>query len=222
MLLNKEDVQLQNSLLNHNNVSAIDLRTVNELHEKAFNADNFHDKTPNLLLHELQLENSLGRCIQQARRSDFSLMLAMLCDDVREQSQFYLPTNEQQADKQFNDLTLRNMLELPEAAPLSLDELSTIPSFNQANLVEAEQFDTLRLTNTLSPKPIAFRDNNKFICEDVLSNTSLVCQQKYNQLLENAGKAEDHDVLNSGVTPVLNKLSSIDAVKWLKCIKNMH
>ena len=146
----------------------------------------------------------------------------MLCDDVREQSQFYLPTNEQQADKQFNDLTLRNMLELPEAAPLSLDELSTIPSFNQANLVEAEQFDTLRLTNTLSPKPIAFRDNNKFICEDVLSNTSLVCQQKYNQLLENAGKAEDQDVLNSGVTPVLNKRSSIDAVKWLKCIKNMH
>jgi hypothetical protein len=222
MLLNKEDVQLQNSLLNHNNVSTIDLRTVNQLHEKAFNAENFHDNAPDLLLHELQLENSLGLCIQQARRSDFSLMLAMLCDDVREQSQFYLPTNEQQADKQFDDLTLRNMLELPEAAPLALNELSTIPSFNQANLVEAEQFASLRLINTLSPKPIAFRDNNKFICEDVLSNTSLVCQQKYHQTLEDSSEGNQQSEISLGVTPVLNKRSSIDAVKWLKCIQSMH
>jgi len=47
-----------------------------------------------ILLHELQLGEQLNESVHQARRADFSLMLAMLCDDVREQSQFILPKSE--------------------------------------------------------------------------------------------------------------------------------
>ena len=45
----------------------------------------------NILLHELQLGEQLNDSVVQARRADFSLMLAMLAEDVREQSQFVLP-----------------------------------------------------------------------------------------------------------------------------------
>jgi hypothetical protein len=70
------------------------------------------------LLHELQLGEQLNECVHQSRRSDFSLMLAMLCDDVREQSQFILPKSAPidgtSTDiKEVNNKTLRKHFDLP-------------------------------------------------------------------------------------------------------------
>ena len=49
----------------------------------------------NVLLHELQLGEQLNESVEQTRRADFSLMLAMLAEDVREQSQFLLPKTQE-------------------------------------------------------------------------------------------------------------------------------
>ncbi len=161
------------------------------------------------LLHELQLGEQLNECVHQSRRSDFALMLAMLCDDVREQSQFILPqteqidgteTNEEQATNQ----ALRTYFDLPKEAPLALENIEQINQYNQGQLIVNNDLPSLHLTNAISPNPLAFRDDNRHISNNILSNTSLVCQEKYAQNQE--GK-------------VINKPLNMHVESWLKVIQ---
>ncbi|WP_220465517.1 VC2046/SO_2500 family protein [Colwellia sp. BRX10-3] len=131
-----------------------------------------------ILVHELQLGEQLNESVHHARRSDFSLLLAMLTDDVRAHSQFKLPLS-QTPEKNTTSEQLRKYFQLPNEAPLSLKNVEDISRYNQAGLVENHQFELLRLTNTLNPKPLAFRDDAKHISQQVMSNTSLYCQQKH-------------------------------------------
>jgi len=161
------------------------------------------------LLHELQLGEQLNECVHQSRRSDFSLMLAMLCDDVREQSQFILPKAEPidgtSTDKeQVNNQMLRKHFDLPAEAPLALKNIQQINQYNQAQLIADNDLPSLHLINAISPKPLAFRDDNKHVSNNILSNTSLVCQEKY------ALKQEEN---------VLNKPLDMHAEGWLKAIQ---
>ena len=133
-----------------------------------------------ILIHELQLGEQLNESVHSERRSDFSLMLAMLTNDVRAHSQFKLPRSET-PEKITSTELLRKELQLPDEAPLALAEMVELSSFNQAELIEKQQLDHLRLANTLQPKPLAFRDDAKHIEQQVLANTSLYCQQKHEQ-----------------------------------------
>ncbi|SEL26583.1 Ribosomal S4P [Colwellia chukchiensis] len=133
-----------------------------------------------ILVHELQLGEQLNESVHQARRADFSLMLAMLTDDVRAHSQFHLPQT-QLTEKTTTSDQLRKFLQLPKAAPLALDKIEDIATFNQASAVERQQLTAVRLTNALAPKPLAFRDDRQFIPSQVLTNTSLHCQQRHQQ-----------------------------------------
>ena len=72
-----------------------------------------------ILVNELQLGEQLNTCIHAKRRSDFSLMLAMLTDDVRAHSQFSLPLTEVEV-VDTTDTSLRKTFHLPEPAPLAL------------------------------------------------------------------------------------------------------
>ena len=161
------------------------------------------------LLHELQLGEQLNTCVQQSRRSDFALMLAMLCDDVREQSQFILPKAFSVDDgfvdkKTMDNQTLRNYFDLPEPAPIALKNMQQINRYNQAQLIADHDLVTLHLTNALSPNPLAFRDNANHIASDVLTNTQLNCQAKHAQKNQ-----ED----------VLNKPLNIQVDSWIKSIQ---
>ena len=161
------------------------------------------------LLHELQLGEQLNECVHQSRRSDFSLMLAMLCDDVREQSQFILPKAEpidgtSTDKKQVNNQILRKHFDLPEEAPLALKNIQQIKQYNQGQLVADNDLASLHLTNAISPKPLAFRNDNKHISNNVLSNTSLICQEKH------ALRQEEK---------VINKPLDMHVENWLKAIQ---
>jgi len=161
------------------------------------------------LLHELQLGEQLNECVHQARRSDFSLMLAMLCDDVREQSQFILPETTpidgtSTEKSQVNNHILRKHFDLPEEAPLALKNIEQINQYNQGQMVADNDITSLHLQNALTPKPLAFRNDNKHIASDILSNTSLVCQEKH------ALKQE---------VKVLNKPLDMHVEGWLKAIQ---
>jgi len=161
------------------------------------------------LLHELQLGEQLNECVHQSRRSDFSLMLAMLCDDVREQSQFILPNTAPidgtSTDKeQVTNQVLRRHFDLPEEAPLALKNIEQINQYNQGQLVADNDLASLHLINALTPNPIAFRDNNKHIPSTVLSNTSLVCQEKHALAQEEK---------------VINKPLDMHVEGWLKAIQ---
>jgi len=161
------------------------------------------------LLHELQLGEQLNECVHQSRRSDFSLMLAMLCDDVREQSQFILPNTAPidgtSTDKaQVTNQILRKHFELPEAAPLALKSIEQINRYNQGQLVADNDLTSLHLINALTPNPLAFRDDNMHISSDVLSNTSLVCQEKHALTQEEK---------------VINKPLDMHVEGWLKAVQ---
>ncbi len=153
------------------------------------------------LLHELQLGEQLNDCVHQSRRADFSLMLAMLCDDVREQSQFVLP-QASAIDGTATDVkeqttnTLRTYFDLPLEAPLALENIEQIHQYNQASLIVDNDLPNLHLSNAIAPKPLAFRNDNKHINSNVIGNTSLVCQAKYakNQLDECINKPLDMKV----------------------------
>lgn len=153
-----------------------------------------------VLIHELQLGESLNQCVQQARRADFALMLAMLTDDVRESSQFLVPQTEVE-EKVENTETLRKIFDLPKPQPLSLSSIESVSQYNQANLVAEGQVDALRLTNVLNPKPLSFRDDTKHVPTEVMANTSIHCQRRA------LDKAKPERL-------------SLNAKEWLKSLQN--
>lgn len=174
--------------------------------DNTFN-NNSTNSTP--LLHELQLGEELNNCLHQSRRSDFSLMLAMLCDDVREQSQFILPKSlpidGTAADKKLLDTqTLRKYFDLPNEMPLALKNMQEIKRYNQGQLIAENNLTSLHLSDVLSPKPLAFRNNAKHISYTVLTNTSLSCQEKLKLKQDNT---------------TINKPLDMHIQGWLKTIQ---
>mgnify|MGYP002700449642 CR=1 FL=1 len=169
-------------------------------------SDNNRAASSEILLHELQLGEQLNESVHQARRADFSLMLAMLCDDVREQSQFILPKSElNSADLLVqNNEVLRQHFDLPEQAPLSLKNIEQISQYNQGQLVADNDLVSVQLSNALSPKPLAFRDDNHHITSNILGNTSLTCQEKHTHQQSSA---------------VLNKRMNMNVESWLKTVQ---
>lgn len=168
----------------------------------------------NALLHELQLGEKLNESVVADRRADFSLMLAMLAKDVREQSQFILPKSPFSEPAKLSNSELRKQFHLPKEAPLSLSTLNELEQFNQAKSIEEGHLASLHLTNALNPKPLAFRDDKQHIELTVMQNTSLSCQLKYQQAiaerLNNHDKPEDEP---------LTKPLSFNAKAWLDGIQ---
>lgn len=154
-----------------------------------------------ILVHELQLGEQLNESVHHARRSDFSLMLAMLTDDVQAHSQFKLPLTET-SEKTTSNEQLRKYFQLPNEAPIALKNLEDIVEFNQVTLIEQQQFEQLRLVNALKPKPIAFRDDVSFINQEVMTNTSLYCQQKHQQKSVNQSAARADFNVNAWLSTV--------------------
>lgn len=138
----------------------------------------------NVLLHELQLGEQLNESVEQTRRADFSLMLAMLAEDVREQSQFLLPKSEEETAVELSNLALRKQFNLPDKAKLALTTPNEVNQFNQAHTIVDNDLANIHLTNAMMPKPLAFRDDNKHIESQVLENTSLFTQLKHKQAAE--------------------------------------
>ncbi|WP_076417844.1 VC2046/SO_2500 family protein [Colwellia sp. UCD-KL20] len=137
------------------------------------------DKIKNeILINELQLGEQLNQCIHKKERSQFSLLLAMLTDDVKAHAQFSLPKSETVTSQTDKD-NLRKQFKLPEAQLLSLKKIEQVGAYNQADLVLSNNLSKLRLLNAIKPSPLAFRDDKTFIAKNVLENTSLYCQKKY-------------------------------------------
>jgi hypothetical protein len=160
-----------------------------------------------ILVHELQLGEQLNVSVHSARRADFSLLLAMLSDDVPSHSQFSLPKTVVDT-KTTNDASLRKAFDLPDKAPLSLNENHSTAIFDQAELIQQNNLAELRLSNALLPKPLAFRDDKKHIRQEVLNNTSLYCQKKFNHTKNNTPQDTDSSRL------------SFDTKGWLNAVHN--
>lgn len=131
-----------------------------------------------LLIEEAQLGEQLNHCVHNERRSDFSLMLSMLTDDVLAQSQFKVPKTEIDAVST-SDEQLRRQFDLPPPAPIALDDLATIDRFSQAELMANQRLASINLATKLQSLPLAFRDDKTHIPTQILTNTTLYCQQQH-------------------------------------------
>ena len=146
-----------------------------------------------VLLHELQLGEQLSEIVEQTRRADFSLMLAMLADDVREQSQFLLPQTREATPADLSNIALRKQFNLPDKAALALTTPDDVKQFNQVQTIVDNDLANIHLTNAMMPKPLAFRDDKKHIESQVLENTSLFTQLKHKQAQEINSTSNDSD-----------------------------
>ncbi|QOL25163.1 queD like 2 [Thalassotalea sp. LPB0316] len=134
-----------------------------------------------LLVNESQLGSQLNHCVVEKRRSDFSLMLAMLSEDVRDFSEFHRAENNPHEQIIDPEVQLRRLFDLPKSQPLALESLEDIAHFNQAGEVVEQHFDDIRLKQCLAPKPLAFRDDKAFIPSQIKANLSLCQQQRLSQ-----------------------------------------
>lgn len=130
-----------------------------------------------VLIDEHQLGSKLNQCVHQGSRSEFSLLLAMLDEDVRFHAQFTLPQQgEFEHIKQADNL--RHFFDLPEPAPLALTNVEQIADFDQAEMIQTGRLNDLKLQDALHPKPLAFRNDKVHIPTNVITNTSIHCQHR--------------------------------------------
>ncbi|PCI58543.1 MAG: hypothetical protein COB35_13555 [Gammaproteobacteria bacterium] len=184
----------------------------------------------NVLFHEQQLGVQLNQCVHSKRRADFALMLALLTDDVREHSQFFLP-QEKSKNKEYSDELLRKAFHLPKIAPLALEKNTDIEKYSQAELIAKQQLPTLHLKNALTPLPLSFRHNKKHLPSSVLADTSIHCQNRYQQQMSNSvvnetsmDKSEQNKAgqkkAEQDKANLLNSAAFFNAKAWLDNIQN--
>jgi len=173
-----------------------------------------------VLLHELQLGEQLNESVVQTRRADFSLMLAMLAEDVREQSLFILPKAQQPVASDTSNSALRKEFSLPQKAPLALSSMDNIEQFNQAQSIVDNDIANIHLHNAMTPNPLAFRDDRQHIATEILQNTSLFCQLKHQQgqAINTSDCDSDKPLLQSLDQP-LTKSLNFNAKAWLDGIQ---
>lgn len=176
------------------------------------------DRVPsNALLHELQLGEQLNESVVQTRRADFTLMLAMLADDVREQSQFILPKAAEPVAEDVSNLALRKQFNLPASASIALSTPEGVKQFNQAQSIVDNDLANIHFTQAMNAKPLAFRDDKKHIETQVLQNTSLFTQLKHSQRTAVATSTTPGST--SDTDKPLNPPLSFDAKAWLDGIQ---
>lgn len=158
--------------------------------------------TDHLLINEIKLGIKLNQCVHENRRSDFSLMLAMLTEDAREFSEFCLPTAHKHTPQ---ETVLRKKFQLPNQQALALENMNQITQYNEVADIQQNNMSAIHLNNALSPKPLSFKNNSKHIPNNVLSNMNVHSQERY--LME-----KNNNRVNQPV--------SFNAVGWLNSIEN--
>ncbi|MBL4909328.1 MAG: hypothetical protein JKX78_04760 [Alteromonadaceae bacterium] len=175
-----------------------------------------------VLFHELQLGSELNECIHNERRADFILLLAMLTEDVREHSQFFVPkTNVKERD--YSDEALRKAFHLPNKAFLALQKSTDIEKLSQSKLIVDQQLATMHLQDALTPRPLAFRDDANYITSNILSDTNIHCQVKIQQKVyheKKSTKKELNDKEQNSKETSLNAAAFFNAKAWLDNIQN--
>lgn len=160
--------------------------------------------TDHLLINESKLGIKLNQCVHEKRRSDFSLMLAMLTEDAREFSEFTSP-HIAQAYPGTGDL--RKQFQLPEQQALALNNIDEISRYNEAQYLQDNKLQTIHLLDALVPKPLAFKNDNTHIANNILGNMNVHSQERY--FINKAAK-----------TSHTTQRANFNASLWLKNIEN--
>lgn len=148
----------------------------------------------NILTNEIQLGNQLSLCVAQNRRSDFSILLAMLSKDALDFSQFHLPQSDSQSfDKK--DSNLRLSLGAAAEQKLAPLEYNMLIGKENAKIIQKQGIEQFKLMNCLSPEPLAIRDDMSHINSQIIDNCELSVRKRIQsndiQLSQNQMNAVD-------------------------------
>ncbi|MCT8986386.1 VC2046/SO_2500 family protein [Shewanella phaeophyticola] len=124
------------------------------------------------LVNELQIGSRLNGVIEQNRRGEFGLLLAMLSADARDMAQFQL-------DKDLNvDQKLRKQFSLPPAQSLVADVSTDIHVTDNAPLFQQQGARQFQLQQALTPEAFVIRDAQPDAMVEVLSNCDELTKRK--------------------------------------------
>lgn len=159
--------------------------------------------TDHLLINESKLGIKLNQCVHEERRSDFSLMLAMLTEDAREFSEFSLPVTE---NIPLETLELRKQFHLPEQQALALRNIDDVSRYNESQYIQENNMRAIHLLDALIPKPLTFKNDNKHVANNILGNMNVHSQERY--FMDKATSTNN-----------INQRASFNSSLWLKNIE---
>ena len=144
-----------------------------------------------VLKNELDIGVSLNKATASSHRSDFSLILSLMSQDVRDMAQFELNDKDNlrshfelpEAQFELNDKdNLRSHFELPEDVPSEVN-LSEGNEFNEHSDVFRNQNHTeFRLHQSLKPEPLVCRGSVSKAIQQALDNCDIHTINRYKQV----------------------------------------
>ncbi|NOI65668.1 VC2046/SO_2500 family protein [Vibrio sp. 99-8-1] len=132
-------------------------------------------------INELHFGNDINTAVEQSRRADFSLLLAMFSEDVRETTPI-----EQFDTAPSEESDLRSQLDVPQARPLASDQSSYSSSAEIAKHFHAGGIQSAQLQADLRPDALAYiAENTHGLGEETYRNLSFHAKrQLINQTTE--------------------------------------
>ncbi|MCL1077546.1 queD-like protein [Parashewanella spongiae] len=128
------------------------------------------------LINELDTGLSLNLATVSNRRSDFSLLLALMSQDIRDMAQFELEHSQADAEK----LKLRKKFKLPAEETLIADlSTQTLPVDHSATF-QAQGVIEFRLQQNLKPEAIVSRGKYPADFTEAINNCDIHVSRKIN------------------------------------------
>lgn len=156
-----------------------------------------------ILINESQLGTRLNHAIDNDRRGEFALLLALLSSDARDMAQFHI-----QDDAIDPEIALRAKFDLPDKQVLIND--LTVQSQPRDNSIAFVQGGTraFQLFEALSPEALVIRGDKSSSMQKVLANCDYLTRQKYN----GTAKSEIYDPLDTHFVDQLARQRQMSSV----------
>ena len=153
-----------------------------------------------LLITESQLSSRLNKSVQQQRRGEFGLLLAMLSHDALDFSQFHLPKTDLNDTQPTNEQLRKDLGAGPEQ-PLAPNEFNMLIGQHNAKRLSESGLSDIRLRHCLTPEPLAIRNDKTHVPLEVIDNCELAVRQRHQkQDISRENPAMDAAAFYDGLT----------------------
>jgi len=156
-----------------------------------------------ILVNEIQLGNRLGKAVSERRGGDFSLMLAMMSQNVLDHGEFCLPRDAVGAIE-VDEQLLRQQLGLAPSTRYDIDENSAVDAILLGVDLHTEGMSEVKLKGYLTPEPLAMQDDANHIPSEVLANCEQVATTRFYSGQERVSEPLEHN--EAGLYEVLQQI----------------
>ena len=128
------------------------------------------------LINELDTGTSLNLATVSNRRSDFSLLLALMSQDIRDMAQFKINHSSNDAES----LKLRRKFELPAEEVLIADLSTQVLPIDHSEIFQSQGALEFRLRQNLKPEAMICRGKYPAEFNEALDNCDIHISRKHN------------------------------------------